>query len=140
MSVEFFDGVHSTTLTGIAEHQIRVRLLVRKKEPLSKLNVACVNWLGWRRRYQRAPADVVEIREVFDNTDSGHVTYRPGDGSAIVHHHPPVLKGKRPSGLTIILAPRQAWSGWLSLRDDTTSQTARLRLRIVEEAQDARAE
>jgi len=45
-------------------------------------------------------------------------------------------KGKRPTGMTMILAPSQPWSGRLSLREETTSQTARLRLQIVDRAAD----
>jgi hypothetical protein len=130
MSAEFFDGTRRLTLIGITQHQLLVRLVLRKNEPLSKLNVACVDKSGWG--YQRTPADVVKIRQVFDQNDRGHATYTNDDGSTTVHHHPPVVKGKRPSGLAIVVVPTRPWSGWLSIRDETTSQTARLHLQIMD--------
>jgi hypothetical protein len=124
-------GGRYLTLAGIGRHPIHLVVNVRKPDLVHMLNVACLE-----RRcgfFQRAPRDVVRLTEVEDlSGDPLHgLRGSEADGSVIARYGSGVAKGRRPFALTMVLVATEPWRGRLSVRDETTGRTCRVRLRVV---------
>jgi len=129
-------GGRSLTVAGIGNHPLRLVVNARKTDLLYKLNVACLD----RRRFssprslriKRAPRDVVRLRDIRDERgDPLDSVTDPYDGSVTADYVKGVAKGARPFGLALVLVASKPWSGWVSVRDEATNRTGRVRLRIV---------
>lgn len=120
----------SLTVAGIGNHPLRLVVNARKTDLLHKLNVACLegNWFS----SPRAPMGVVSLRDIRDeSTDPMQGFNDLRDGSVIADYVKGVAKGARPFGLALVLVASQPWRGWLSVRDEATNRTGRVRLRVV---------
>lgn len=129
LTVRLSDGTKRLTVTGIGDHPIRLVVQARKTDLLYKLNVACLE-RHWRR-YTRAPVDAVRLKDILDEGDMVGPQRNNTDGSVTARYEPPAAKGKRPIGLKMVLVARQPWSGWLSVRDEATNRTGRVRLCVI---------
>jgi hypothetical protein len=127
LTVRFSDGTTRLTVTGIGDHPLRLVVNARKKDLLYKLNVACLE-RDWGR-YKRAPVNAVRLRDIFDEGDP--MDRLQHDDGSVTARYPAIAKGSRPIGLTMVLIASQPWCGWLSVRDDATNRTGRVRLRVV---------
>ena len=120
-------GGRSLTVAGIGAHPLRLVVNARKKELLHQLNVACLerNW----GTYTRAPVNVVRLSDIEEEMDP--MDRHNNDDGSVTARYPAIAKGTRPFGLRVVLEAKQPWCGWLSVRDEVTNRTGRVRLCVV---------
>jgi hypothetical protein len=120
----------SLTVTGIGEHPLRLLVTARKIDLLYKLNIACLD-RTWCSTSRAAP-DVVSLQEIRDESgDPMQSISDLRDGSVTADYVKGVAKGARPFGLGLVLLAYRPWSGWLSVRDEATNRTGRVRLTVA---------